>query len=280
MAMPTQFKKNPIQALSNQAYLLFFLPLPLIPALFVVLVKGDLTKLLVYLATSGLFLGGALLTRSGLQAQAEYDRRKVARAPKIPFKIVGGITVSVATFLCAYLAVRHGLAFSVALGSLTLFGFYLAYGLDPRQDKAIAVSSHGYTTEEVVQAIRQAEVKIADIDAAARGIRNLELRGRLNRISEQAQKILRVIEEDPGDLRRARKFLYVYLDGARTVSEGYVRTHQQSQSAELETNFRNVLITIEKTFKEQHAKLLENDVLDLDVQIEVLATQLKREGVV
>ena len=131
-----------------------------------------------------------------------------------------------------------------------------------------------------MQAIEQAERKIAEIDAASRGIRNLELRARLTRISELARKILRVIEEDPTDLRRARKFLYVYLDGAKTVSKGYVRTHQRSQSAELETNFRNVLITIENVFQEQHAKLLENDILDLDVQIEVLATQLKREGVV
>lgn len=278
--MPMRFKKNPVQALSNQAYLLFLLPLPLIPALFIVLIKGDFTRLLVYLITFALFLGGALLTRSGLQAQAEYNRRKIARAPKIPFKNIGAVTVSLATFVCAYLAVRHQLAFSVALGLLTSFGFYLTYGLDPRRDKAIAVNSHGYTTAEVVEAIKQAELKIADIDAAAQSIRNLELRGRLRRISKQAHKILRVIEEDPRDLRRARKFLYVYLDGAKTVSEGYVRTHQRSQSAELETNFRNVLITIENVFREQHAKLLENDVLDLDVQIEVLATQLKREGVV
>jgi len=40
-----------------------------------------------------------------------------------------------------------------------------------------------------------------------------------------------------------------------------------------------VLVTIEQVFGEQQQKLLENDVLDLDVQIEVLKTQLEREGV-
>ncbi len=83
--MPVRFKKNPVQALSNQAYLLFLLPFPLIPALFIVLVKGDFTRLIVYLLTFGLFLAGALLTRTGLQAQAEYNRRKIACAPKITF---------------------------------------------------------------------------------------------------------------------------------------------------------------------------------------------------
>jgi hypothetical protein len=47
----------------------------------------------------------------------------------------------------------------------------------------------------------------------------------------------------------------------------------------LEQNFRNVLETIESTFQEQHQKLLEEDLFDLDVKIEVLNTQLKREGI-
>jgi hypothetical protein len=40
------------------------------------------------------------------------------------------------------------------------------------------------------------------------------------------------------------------------------------------------LITIEDVFAEQERKLLETDLMDLDVQIEVLAKQLKREGIV
>ena len=49
---------------------------------------------------------------------------------------------------------------------------------------------------------------------------------------------------------------------------------------ELEDNFRRVLSTIEDVFQEQQQKLLETDVTDLDVRIEVLTTQLKREGVI
>ena len=49
---------------------------------------------------------------------------------------------------------------------------------------------------------------------------------------------------------------------------------------DLDDNFRRVLVTIEEVFQEQQQKLLETDITDLDVQIEVLATQLKREGVI
>ena len=53
-----------------------------------------------------------------------------------------------------------------------------------------------------------------------------------------------------------------------------------SASNELEQNFRNLLDSIETVFKEQKDKLLEEDLFDLDVQMEVLATQLKHEGVI
>lgn len=46
--------------------------------------------------------------------------------------------------------------------------------------------------------------------------------------------------------------------------------------AALETNFSRVLDSIEQTFNEQQVKLLEDKQFDLDVQIEVLETQLKR----
>ncbi|HAO32370.1 MAG TPA: hypothetical protein DCQ84_05350, partial [Candidatus Competibacteraceae bacterium] len=102
----------------------------------------------------------------------------------------------------------------------------------------------------------------------------------LRRIVGQARQILTMLEEDPRDLRRARKFLNVYLDGAKQVTEGYAKTHGRLNTPELENNFRQVLATIEEVFGEQRQKLLEADLTDLDVQIEVLTTQLKREGVV
>ena len=137
----------------------------------------------------------------------------------------------------------------------------------------------GLSTEEVVEALATAERKIEAIESANRNISNTELSGRLRRVTKLARQIIGTIEEDPRDIRRARKFLNVYLDGARSVTEGYAQTHKTGASEELEANFRNVLVTIEDVFTEQQAKLQQNNELDLDVQIEVLATQLKREGV-
>lgn len=278
--MAIRFRRPAIRLPSAKGLLLFALPLPVLLAAIVCLAKGSLPGLLANAAGYALFLVGALLTRRGLSEAAEYQRRRIALAPSYPLKTLGGLTVAVATGLTAWLAAGYSPGLGVGFGLTALLGCYLVYGFDPRTDKHATDSFGLDTTDQVVQALAKADQTIAVIEQASRRIRNPELISRLDRITALARQILTVLEEDPRDLRRARKFLNVYLEGAEQVSQGYVRLHQNAQSPELEVNFRTVLVTIEEVFQEQYQKLLQNDLRDLDVKIEVLQTQLKREGVV
>jgi 5-bromo-4-chloroindolyl phosphate hydrolysis protein len=258
---------------------LFLLPLPVLFASIASLARGDLGELLGNSAGYGLFLAGAVLLRRGLLSEAEYDRRRIARAP-YPLKTLGGGVIAAATGLTAGLGAGHHPAMAVAFGLAALLGCYLTYGFDPRAAKRFTDRDGVDTTDRVLEALALAESSITAIEQTTRQIRNAELNNRLRRIVAQARRILMMLEEDPRDLRRARKFLNVYLDGARQVTEGYAKTHAQVGTPELEDNFRRVLVTIEEVFAEQQQKLLESDLSDLDVRIEVLATQLKREGVI
>ncbi|NND61410.1 MAG: 5-bromo-4-chloroindolyl phosphate hydrolase [Gammaproteobacteria bacterium] len=264
----------------GRAYLLYLLAMPLLPALFIVPFSGDLVKLVTYYGAFASFVAGARFMKAGLVAEAEYHKRKIAAPPKTPRKLLGSLFTGAGAFICSWLAMGHSLLFAGALGVMAVAGATLFYGRDPKAPKyGEIVGGHGYTAEEVMAALTEAEEKIASIEVAARDIRNPELTNRLKRIARRARNIVDVMEDDPGGLRRARRFLNVYLDGARRVTEGYARTHRRSEAAELENNFRNVLTTIEDVFEEQHQKLLEHDALDLDVQIDVLSQQLKKQGV-
>lgn len=263
-----------------QGVLLFVLPLPLLWVVVSALANGHSGRLLVALTALALLWLGALLNRSGLQAEREFRRQKIATAPGTPKKTLGALLVGLGTFVSMAMLVENGLITGIVAGVLATTGAILHYGTDPRGSKGVKKASHGFTTEEIVAALSGANQKIAAIDLASRKIPNTELGQRLARITAKAREIISVIEDDPGDLRRARKFLNTYLDGARKVTEGYVVIHQNDTGGELEHNFRNVLETIESTFSEQHEKLLQNDVFDLDVQIEVLKTQLEQEGVI
>ncbi len=264
---------------SAKGVLMFLLPLPVLAAAAISLARGQLGPLLGDAAGYGLFLSGALLLRRGLLSEGEYDRRRVARTPW-PFKTLGGGLIGLAAGVTAWLGVGHHPAIAAAFGLAALLGCYLNYGFDPRAAKRVTDGYGVDTTDQVLEALTQAERSIAAIEQAGRDIRNAELNDRLRRIAKLAREILKLLEEDPRDLRRARKFLNVYLDGAQKVTEGYARTHTRVAAPDLDDNFRRVLATIEEVFQEQQQKLLETDITDLDVQIEVLATQLKREGVI
>lgn len=278
-AMAERYRQTPGQFPSPKGVLMFLLSLPVLFAAIAALARGNLGGLLGNAAGYALFLVGALLLRHGLLTEAEYDRRRIARAPW-PFKTLGGGVVALATGVTAWLGAHYPPLVAVAFGLAALLGCYLSYGFDPRAAKRFTDGEGVDVTDRVLEALAQAECGIAAIEQATRDIRNTELNGRLRRIVALARQILKLLEEDPRDLRRARKFLNVYLDGARQVTEGYAKTHARASAPELEDNFRRVLATIEEVFAEQQQKLLETDVTDLDVQIEVLTTQLKREGVI
>jgi hypothetical protein len=254
---------------SASGWLLFLLPLPVAAAAAVSLAQGQLVPLLGNTVGYGLFLGGALLIRRGLLGAGK------ASAADWPVKTLGSGLVSLATGTTAWLGVGHHPAIAAAFAMVALLGCYLTYGSDLQSSRrARGIGAHGRST------LTQAGRSIAAIEQASRDIRQPELDARLRRIAELASSILNRLEDDPRELRRARKFLNVYLDGVKRVVEGYAKTHGRVVAPELDERFRHALITVEDAFREQQQTLLESDVDDLEVQIEVLTQQLKREGII
>lgn len=255
--------------------LLFLMPLPVLLAAVIHLVRGNFLASLTAGALFAGFMVAATVARHGFKLESRFKQKKLAKAPGTPFKSVAAIILSITTGLTALTLSGYGLLSSILIGGVTLLGFYLAYGMDPRRDKTGNISL-GVSADEVFEALEAAEIKIETIEAARKSIRNIEFDQHLKRIIEKARGILALIEDDPKDLPRARKFLKVYLDGTARVTESYAKTHGKDATTEiLDKNFQEVLDSIETTFDEQHKKLLKNDQFDLDVKIEVLKTQLK-----
>jgi hypothetical protein len=245
----------------------------------------------IVLAATGKVLGG-LLTIAALQlaarsiqrgriAERDYADRAITNAPP-PFKLVGHVLVGLAGFALATIAGGQPLLLGMLAGVIMAIGSILAYGMDPRADKGLdqAIAERaGLRVEAVLEALEEARGKVRAIETEARGLHSRELKERLSRITANANAVLRQIEKDPRDLRRARRFLVTYLDGTRDVVAGYRTQQQDLVDTPLAENFRHVLETVEKVFAEQSEILKRNETLDLEVQIDVLKTQLEREGV-
>jgi 5-bromo-4-chloroindolyl phosphate hydrolysis protein len=92
-----------------------------------------------------------------------------------------------------------------------------------------------------------------------------------------ARGLFRQVENDPGDLTAARKFLTVYLRGARDATVKFADAYAQARDAKVRTDYEALLGDLETTFAERTKALLANDHTDLNVEIEVLRERLAQE---
>lgn len=272
------FTGDTLRQYSPRGLLLYVLSLALIPAVVMGLSKGQVMTVIVNASAFALYCLAAIWLRKGLQAENPSPQERLQTPLKWPLKLFSAVLVTFTTGMLAALGAQQSLMMAALYASGAFLGMYFSYGFDQPKSKPI-MAAHGYSGDEIRKTLADAFVIIKDIEQINHKISHGELNRRIDSICRIADAIIAELEVDPRGIRRARKFLNVYLENVQQVIHGYANTHQQSTSQALEQNFRQALETIESAFQEQQQKLLEDDVFDLDVKIEVLTTQLKREGI-
>ena len=258
--------------------LLFALPLPILLKSIMSLWSGDVGMLGSTVVAYALFVLGAVLTRRGVHRELAAAARPTTAVHGLPLKTLAGVVVGFAAGFTAFAVVGHDVLAALAYAIGAAAGYFMVYGADTRFGRLPPWTS-GAGDGDARTVLELAYRRLEALDGAGRQIVNREFRQRLADISAIVGKILRAIEENPADLRRTRKFLNVYLEGAQKVALQYARAEAHGPSAEREHTFRTLLVDVENTCHQQYEKLLQHDALDLDVQIEVLSTRLRREGI-
>ncbi len=265
-----------------RALLLWLFSAPLLLAALSALAAGRLNGFIGDATAWLLVAFAAVLTRRASVASTAVEQQRrfsqVGRRWQLPLRNLAAASLAAGTCVAAVYGVGHLLGVGLGFAAVAVLGYHLVYGLEPLR-VGTPLSVQDKESRAVIEALADAEDRLITIERAADAIGNRELSERLARIADLGRGILAQIAERPSDLRRARRFLTVFLEGAEQVSDGYARTHRHADSAELEQSFRTVLITIEDQLQRQRERLREADVLDLDVQIEVLKKQLEQEGI-
>jgi 5-bromo-4-chloroindolyl phosphate hydrolysis protein len=257
---------------------LFVLPLPLGLAFIVALITGEFGRFAAICGSLAAFTIAGLLTWRALVAEARFFLGERLDLPVVPFKIVSTFLTTIGAALAAS-AGGYGIVGVLVFAVLAGFGYLMFYGRDQQRRQFNVSAEYGVDADAVTEQLKQAYGRLQGIAAAAQSIAVPEFVERLRRIIAIGNRILAEIERDPRDAARARRFLNLYLDSAERVTTEYARTHRQIRKQPLEENFRALLIEMENTFESQYAKLVEHDLMSLDVDIEVLNARLKREGV-
>ncbi len=251
--------------------LLFIAPLPLIWKAF----TSEPIVMAHYLIALGILLLAAWMTREGMFAQEAYDARKVARRPAVPRKLFGSILTGLGLAVAGFAGhgpIEAGI-FAVVGGLLHSF----AFGLDPMSDKGIE-GTNRHQTDRVARAVEEAEEHLrAMSDAIARaGDRSVERR--VTAFQSTARDLFRTVEEDPRDLTAARRYLGVYLLGAKDATVKFADIYSRTQDAQARADYLALLDDLEENFAARTQKLLLEDRGDLTIEIDVLRERLEREG--
>ena len=124
----------------------------------------------------------------------------------------------------------------------------------------------------MLRSIRRSNDRIADP----------ELSRKMDRLEEIAGKILKLVEEDPAKKNQAATFLNYYLPTTEKLLDSYADFEEAGVSGENLTQakekIRRTMDSIVAGFERQLDALYHADAMDVDSDIRVMETMLRRDG--
>lgn len=263
-------KVDPVGARANVMFI------PAIPMVFLALNDGA-TALVTALVSAAFLTGGAFMLREGLKAEAAFHARKVARRPALPRKIIAAFLVGFGITLAAYRS-EPGIIAPLLYG-LAAFGLHFAaFGLDPLKSKGLE-GVDSFQQDRVARVVDGAEDLLAEMRDAMTRAEDRKMEVRLDQFQTTVRDLIRTVEEDPRDLTAARKYLGVYLIGARDATIKFADIYGRSRDSQARSDYAALLDDLEENFAARTRKLLTEDRTDLTIEIDVLRDRLQREGV-
>ena len=245
-----------------------------IPLLFTAFGDGPV-ELATHIAAFAAIGGAAWLTSEGLEAEEAYEARTISRRPAIPRKLLG----SIATGIGVALATIDGGLINGGLYGLIAAGLHsFAFGIDPIKNKVVE-GVDTFQSDRVARAVDEAEDHLSRMRTAVERTKDREVIARVQSFQQAARTMFRSVEQDPRDLTSMRKYLGVYLLGARDAAIKFSELYIKSDDQSAKQDFTALLDDLQANFTSKSERLLLNNKTDLDIEIGVLRDRLKREGV-
>jgi len=229
------------------------------------------------LTGTALWTLAAWLLREGLRAESAYNARKVARPPALPRKLAASLLTGIGAALAAWKA-EPGLLIAATYGIASLGLFLAAFGLDPMKAKGVE-GVDDFQQSRVARVVDDAEDYLTAMRDAALRAQDRQIETRVEQFQSVARDLFRTVEEDPRDLTAARKYLTVYLQGARDATVKFSDIYSRSRDAQARSDYLALLDDLEQNFAARTRKMLREDRSDLTIEIDVLRDRLQREGV-
>lgn len=270
---PAGAKGRPLQnarpsRLGARVNMLFVLPF----ALPLVAFSQNPTGLAADLLAFGILLLSAWLTREGEKAHEAWESRSIARRPAFPRKIFGSLLSGIGIGLAAWAPGADPIGPGL-LGVLGAALHFISFGADPMRDKGME-GVDAFQTERVANAVAEAEKHLTALRESARPVADRALMDQIDRFSATARTMFRTLENDPRDLTSARRYLSVYLEGAKEATARFAQIYATTRDPKARADYADLLSDLDTRFSQRTDVLLSNDRTRMDVEIEVLRERL------
>lgn len=189
---------------------------------------------------------------------------------EIASAVVGG-----AFFAVPYLALGVSVFPSLAIGAAAFAAGELVFRTD-------VVKSLKETNLSLYQVLENAKKENKHILDSIPKLENDELKKTLNEINDTVNKIIKTIEKNPEKESKLKNFFDYYLPVTVKLVDRYDEIENQkissSDTKKFNENTLNTLNEINDVFKKFLNNLYQSDMIDTNVEIKVLNSMLKSDG--
>jgi hypothetical protein len=252
--------------------IVYALMIPLFVSVLLSLLKGEYGHFIQVGIGFVMLLGVATATAKGLRQEETYHETVITRAPKVPYKTMAMGLLGVTILYLSWVAGGKPLFSSLFVGILGSVGYLLYYGLDPLRDKLPDMGD--ISPELVLKTLNEAQNKLAEAQESNARITDRILHRKIDHAIEKAHQILETIQHDPKDLRVARKFLVVFVDGIAEVTQRYTEVDEADIDETMRQRLHSLIDDVQNRFDKELARLKANNLFDLDVSIDTLKSQV------
>lgn len=136
--------------------------------------------------------------------------------------------------------------------------------------------------EQADALLREGEAAVKELHRLRGSIRNPQVCGKIDELINLVDKIFKDIIEDPEDIPQVRRFAAYYLPTTMKLLNAYDRMASQNVGGDNITGtmrrIEDILDTTVQSYRKQLDALFANQALDIETDITVLESMLKREG--
>ena len=265
--------KGPLRTRADSRLrILFFAPVIILINAF----RVSPSHLIPGLAAFGILILAAWLTQTGVAATAAFDARNVARKPAIPRKLFATALTFIGLTIAGTMS-QPTLLLPLGFGLAGAILHFIAFGPDPLRNKGMD-GVDDFQNQRVATAVDEGEKYLTAMRDAILRAGDRKLESRVDQFAATARTMFRTVESDPRDLTAARKYIGVYLMGARDATAKFADHYATSKDQTARTSYEALLDDLESHFTTHTRALMNDGRAGMDIEIDVLRERLAREG--